>query len=124
MDNNILKLNFHFLQLVRARINPHWVVIKKGFVKSDFGFHHWVKKTTLFDLLVRAAGIAHQRAPSQFKIPQVVGMVHDAGSIGVDIQGSVENSMPDKPGDSIFRVTFIIVKNDGIERFGLHFTFP
>jgi len=110
VGDDILEFQFYPFQIRRACVDQHGIIIIQRGIISDAHLDDWVDIAAFFHFTVGISRIPHERSSSEFKIPQIVGMIDNLGAIRIRIQGAVMALMPDQIIGFIPDIGFISIK--------------
>lgn len=101
MSNEIIEPELDPLKFNRAGMHMKWVVVIQGLEKINSQADYRVHISAVFNLTIWIGNIAHKRRPAELKVSEIIGVIHDLGPVGVDIQNTVLAAVPDQPGGSV-----------------------
>src|SRR5450759_2955155 len=124
MGNDVVEPESHPFELPRAGMDPHRIIVMQGPLEADAHLDDRIDVAVGLDLAIRIGGVAHQGGPSQFEIPQVIGMIYNGGAVRIGIERPVAAAMPDEPRRRITDITPVIAIRLRLEWFRFHLKPP
>ena len=120
--DDIVERELHPLKLDGPGVYPYQIVVIERLVKGDAEIDDRVDVPAFLDLPVGIGGIPHERGPAEFKISEIIGMIHDLGPVCVRVQSPVLAPVPNLAACGIADVSSVVAVRLRPEGLRLHHT--